>query len=102
MAIAHYRYLILKMSSPNGVLKVCGDHNVGISALEKLQALAAAHETAAGPEGHDPTPPSLRQHGSISTSRVHPSGNKDVPVKTVHIGTDAAQTTRNAGNLDSK
>jgi hypothetical protein len=40
MAIAYYGYLVLKMSSPNGVLKVHGDRDTGVSALEKLQALA--------------------------------------------------------------
>jgi hypothetical protein len=33
---------------------------------------------------------------------VQPSSNEDVPVKTVRIGTDAAQTTRIVGDLDSK
>jgi hypothetical protein len=42
MAVAHYGYLILKMPSPNGVLKIRGDRDVGVCALEKLQALAAA------------------------------------------------------------
>jgi hypothetical protein len=41
MAVAHYGYLVLKMSSPNDVLKICRDHEAGVSALEKLQALAA-------------------------------------------------------------
>jgi hypothetical protein len=27
MVVAHYGYLVLKMSSPNGVLKFCGDHD---------------------------------------------------------------------------
>jgi hypothetical protein len=36
MAVAHYGYLVQKMSSPNGVLKVRGDRDAGISALEKL------------------------------------------------------------------
>jgi hypothetical protein len=48
MAITHYGYLVLKMSSPNGVIKVRGDRSTGVSTLEKLQALAAAHEAAAG------------------------------------------------------
>jgi hypothetical protein len=41
MAVAHYEYLVLKMPSPNGVLKIRGDREAGISALEKLQALVA-------------------------------------------------------------
>jgi hypothetical protein len=44
MAVAHYGYLVLKMPSPNGVLKIRGDREDGISALEKLQALVAQHE----------------------------------------------------------
>jgi hypothetical protein len=37
-----------------------------------------------------------------SAPHVQPSGSKDVPVKTIQIGTDAAQTTRIVGDLDSK
>jgi hypothetical protein len=40
MALAHYGYLVLKMLSLNGILKIHGDSNAGVSALEKLQALA--------------------------------------------------------------
>jgi hypothetical protein len=36
MAVAHYGYLVLKMPSPNDVLKICRDRDVGVSALEKL------------------------------------------------------------------
>jgi hypothetical protein len=36
MAVAHYGYLVLKMPSPNDVLKICGDRDAGVSALEKL------------------------------------------------------------------
>jgi hypothetical protein len=36
MDVAHYGYLVLKMSSPNGVLKVHGDCDAGVSMLEKL------------------------------------------------------------------
>jgi hypothetical protein len=46
MVVAHYGYLVLKMPSPNGVLKIHGGREAGISALEKLQALAAQHEAA--------------------------------------------------------
>jgi hypothetical protein len=40
MVVAHYGYLVLKMPSPNSVLKIRGDRDVGVSALENLQALA--------------------------------------------------------------
>jgi hypothetical protein len=36
MMVAHYGYLVLKMSSPNGVIKIRGDHDAGACALEKL------------------------------------------------------------------
>jgi hypothetical protein len=36
MDVANYGYLILKMSSPNDVIKICGDCSVVISALDKL------------------------------------------------------------------
>jgi hypothetical protein len=51
MAIAHYGYLVLEMPSPNSVIKIHGDRSIGVSALKKLQALAAAHEAAAGHGG---------------------------------------------------
>jgi hypothetical protein len=34
MAVAHYGYLVLKIPSPNNVLKIRGDREVGISALK--------------------------------------------------------------------
>jgi hypothetical protein len=36
MAVTHYKYLVLKMSSPNGVLRIHKDHNAGSTTLEKL------------------------------------------------------------------
>jgi hypothetical protein len=36
MVVAHYGYLVLKMPSPNNVLKIHRDRNTGVSALEKL------------------------------------------------------------------
>jgi hypothetical protein len=102
IVVAHYGYLVLKMTSPNGVLKIRGDRDVGAYALEKLQALAAAREAAEEHGGQDPAPPSSRQRGSASAPRVQPTGKEDVPVKTVQVGTEAGQTTRISGDLDSK
>jgi hypothetical protein len=42
MVVAHYRYLVLKMPSPNGIIKVRGECTTGTSTLKKLQALAEA------------------------------------------------------------
>jgi hypothetical protein len=36
IAMAYYGYLVLKMPSPNGVLKIWGDCDAGACALEKL------------------------------------------------------------------
>ena len=52
MVIAHYRYLVLKMPSPAGVLTVWGDRTAIVAAIEKLHALAAE---VARTEGEDPS-----------------------------------------------
>jgi hypothetical protein len=36
MVVTHYGYLVLKMPSPKGVLKIRGDRDAGVSVLEKL------------------------------------------------------------------
>jgi hypothetical protein len=102
MAVAHYGYLVLKMPSPNGVLKIHGDRDAGVSTLEKLQVLAVQHEAATESGSPDLVPSSSCQCGSSSAPRMQPSGKEDVPVKTVQIGADAAQTTRIVGDLDNK
>jgi hypothetical protein len=102
MAITHYRYLVLKMSFPNCVLKIYGACDEGISTLEKLQDLTASHEAAAGLEGLDPTPLTSHHHSSASAPHVQPSDNEGVLVKTIQIGVDAAETTHIVGGLDSK
>jgi hypothetical protein len=48
MVITHCGYLVVKMPSPNGIIKIQGDHYADVSALERLQALAVTHEVAAG------------------------------------------------------
>jgi hypothetical protein len=42
MVVAHYDYLVSKMPSPGGVLKIRGDRDASASALEKLQSLVAS------------------------------------------------------------
>jgi hypothetical protein len=102
MAVTHYGYLVLKMSPPNGVLKIRGDHDMGPCALEKLQALAAAREAIEEPGGQDPTPLSSCQRGSASAPHVQPSGKEDIPVKTVQVETEVGQTSHILGYLNSK
>jgi hypothetical protein len=68
MAVAHYGYLILKMSSPNDIIKVRGDCSTDVSVLENLQALAAAYEADAG---HG------RPAGRTKHPRVHASAARE-------------------------
>jgi hypothetical protein len=102
MAVTHYGYLVLKMPTPDGVLRIRGDRDAGACALEKLQALAAAREAVAEPRDQSTAPPGSRQRVSTSAPHVQLSVGEDVPTKTIQIGIDAAQTTRISGDLDSK
>jgi hypothetical protein len=97
MVVAHYGYLVLKMPSPNSVLKIHGDREAGVSTLEKIQALAAQHEVAARLGRPNLVPSSSRQCGLSSAPHVQPSGKEDIPMKTIQIRVDVAQTTRIAG-----
>jgi hypothetical protein len=42
VAITHYRYLVLKMPLPDGIIKIRGDSTADYFVLEKLHALAMA------------------------------------------------------------
>jgi hypothetical protein len=97
MLVAHYGYLVLKTLASNGVLKICRDHGVGVSALEKLRALATSREATAGSGDQDPTPSSSRQRCSTSAPCVQPSDKEGVPMRTIQIRTDAAQIIRITG-----
>ena len=93
MAIAHYGYLVLKMSSPAGVL------TVALAAIEKLHALAA--ETARpDDEGRDPSTSGTKAPAKLP--KVQPSGADSGPVKAIQVGVDSSQTTRIVGNLEEK
>jgi hypothetical protein len=102
MVVVHYGYLVLKMPSLDGVLKIWGDRDAGACELEKLQALAAAREAAAEPGGQDPALPSSLQRGSTLAPHVQPSAKEDIPINTIQIGVEAAQTTRISSDLDNK
>jgi hypothetical protein len=102
MVVVHYGYLVLKMPTPDGVLRIRGDRDVGACALEKLQALAPAREAVAEPQDQSTAPPGSRQRVSTPAPRVQLSAGEDVPMKTIQIGANAAQTTRISGDLDSK
>jgi hypothetical protein len=96
MAIAHYGYLVLKMSSPTGVLTVWGDHAAALAAVEKLQALAV--EIARSDDGGgNPSTPGTKALPKVP--KVQPSGTDGVPIKAIWLTADSTQTTRIAGDL---
>ena len=86
MAIAHYGYLVLKMSSPAGVLTVRGDRPVALAAVEKLHPLAV-EATRPDDDGRDPRLPVPRRlprclrcnHLEQTTSPSRPSGSAQIP-----------------------
>jgi ribonuclease HI len=99
MAIAHYGYLVLKMSSPAGVLTVRGDRAAALAAVEKLHALAV--ETARPDDGgRDPSTSGTKAPTKVP--KVQPSGADGGPVKAIQVGVDSSHTTRIAGNLEEK
>jgi hypothetical protein len=85
MAVAHYRYLVLKMPSPAGVLTV---RTATMAAVEKLHARAARLAPAAGAEGSDPS--SSRAKALAKAPKVRPSDTDDVPVKTIQVGAESS------------
>jgi hypothetical protein len=99
MAIAHYGYLVLKMSSPAKVLTVRGDCPATLAAVEKLHALAV--EAARSDDvGRDPSTSCTKTPAKVP--KVQPFGVDGVPVKTIQLSVDSPQTTRIAGDLEEK
>jgi hypothetical protein len=99
MITAHYGYLVMKMSSPAGVLTVRGDRSATVAAVEKLHALAA-DTLHSGKEGEEPSASRAKVPAKVPKAR--PSGANDVPVNTVQVGTEPSQVTCIAGNLGDK
>jgi hypothetical protein len=99
MAIAHYGYLVLKISSPVGVLIVRGDRAAALATVEKLHALAA-ETTRSDDGGRGPSTSGTKAPTKVP--KVWPSGVDDVPVKAVRLYADSPQTTHIAGDLEEK
>jgi hypothetical protein len=99
MAIAHYGYLLLKMSSPAGVLTVRGDRPAALAVVEKLHALAA-EVARSDDEGRDPSTSCTKTPTKVP--KVQPYGVDGVPIKTIWLSVDSSQTTRIAGDLEEK
>jgi hypothetical protein len=86
MSIAHYGYLVFKMSSPARDLTVWGDRAAVLAAMEKLHALAA--ETARPDDiGRDPLTSGTKAPTKVP--KVRPSGADDVPVKAIWFCADS-------------
>jgi hypothetical protein len=86
MAIAHYGYLVLKMPSLAGVLTVRGDRAATLTAVEKLQALAA--ETAR-PDDGGRSPSTSGTKAPTKVPKVRPSGADDIHVKAIRLCADS-------------
>jgi hypothetical protein len=99
MAIAHYGYLVLKMSSPAGALTVRGDRATALAAVEKLHTLVAK---IARPDCGGRSPSTSDTKAPSKAPKVQPSGADSGPVKTIQVDADPSQTTRIAGNLGEK
>ena len=99
MAIAHYGYLVLKMSSPTGILTVRGDHTAALAAVEKLHTLAAE---IARPDDGGRNPSTSGTKAPTKVPKVWPSRSDDVPVKAIRLYADSPQTTCIAGDLEEK
>jgi hypothetical protein len=91
--------LVLKMSSPAGVLTVRGDRPAALAVVEKLHALAAeaAHLDDGG---RDPSTSGTKVRSKVP--KVQPSGADGVPIKTIRLSGDSSQTTRIVGDLEEK
>jgi hypothetical protein len=99
MAIAHYGYLVIKMSSPTGVLTVRGDRATVLASVEKLHALAAE---IAHPDDGGGNPSTSGTKAIPKVPKVQPSRADGVPVKAIRLTADSTQTTRIAGDLGEK
>jgi hypothetical protein len=86
MAIAHYGYLVLKMSSLAGVLTVRGDRAAALAAVEKLHALAT--ETAR-PDDGGRNPSTSGTKAPTKVPKVQPSEADDVPIKAIQLCADS-------------
>jgi hypothetical protein len=96
MAIAHYGYLVLKISSPAGVLTVRGDRPAALAAVEKLHALAAETARPDGGGGTSRLPVSRRLPRCLRYNHLEQTAVPSRPSSSV------GQTTRIAGNLEEK
>jgi hypothetical protein len=107
MAVPHYTYLVLKMSSPTGVLSLQGDLKIyfdcDIEAMELVatnQVPNAMMEIYAASKKLAPTELEILEK-SDTTKKPQPS--QEVQVKVIDLGTgDSSKTTMIGAGLDLK
>jgi hypothetical protein len=107
MAVPHYTYLVLKMSSPTGVLSLQGDLKIyfdcDIEAMELVatnQVPNAMMEIYAASKKLAPTELEILEK-SDTTKKPQPS--EEVQVKVIDLGTgDSSKTTMIGAGLDLK
>jgi hypothetical protein len=75
MTITHYEYLVLKMPSPNGIIKIHGDHTTDAFTSEKLYVLVVTQEVVVGFGELDQAPSISRRCISSSAPRMQPSNS---------------------------
>ena len=80
MVVAHYGYLVLKMSSPAGILTMRGDRTTTLAAVEKLHTLAAE---IARPDDGGRGPSASSARAPSKSPKVQPSGADGGPAKTI-------------------
>jgi hypothetical protein len=86
MAIAHYGYLDLKMSSQDGVFTVRGDSAAALAGVEKLHALAV-EAARLDDRGRDPSTSGTKVPTKVPKVRLSRVDN--VPVKAIRLCADS-------------
>jgi hypothetical protein len=80
IAISHYGYLVLKMSSPAGILTVRGDRTAALAAVEKLHIMATE---IARPDDAGRGPSASSARAPSKAPKVQPSRADGGPAKTI-------------------
>jgi hypothetical protein len=107
MSVPHYTYLVLKMTSPAGVLSLQGDlkisHDCDTEAVEIAstnQVLNAMMEIYAASKKLAPSKLDIPEKSDKANK---PQPPKEVLVKTIDLGTgDSSKTTTIGASLDPK
>jgi hypothetical protein len=107
MVVPHYTYLVLKMSSPAGVLSLHGDLEIsfdcdteGVELATTNQVPNAMMEIYAASKKLAPTEPEIPEKSDTANK---PQPSKEVQFKVIDLGTgDSSKTTMIGASLDPK